>query len=90
MNKIIRLFTNNWFLKLVSLILAIVLFLSLREETTQSSKNDSRRKSGANTINRSYATVTNTILKALHTTEEPPQTQPQKNAKKVPGQKNAK
>lgn len=98
MNKFISFFTHNWLLKLISLILAIVVYLSLKEDPSSSGKNAGKTKQ------RGYETMTEAILKALNTaknkestTEEtkgeevanPPPKKPEEK-KKVSGQKNAK
>jgi hypothetical protein len=98
MNKFIGFFTHNWLLKLISLILAIVLYLSLKDPTAKSSISVGKPAAKSPPVNRSYETMTDAILKALNSaklkendTEE--KSSPEQKAtepKKVSGQENAK
>jgi YbbR domain-containing protein len=96
MNKFLSFFTHNWLLKLISLILATVLYLSLKDEPLKTTHNgNGKQKSRTAPINLNYDAM-NTLLKALNKDKEKPEdsqlvSETNTNVqKKVSGQKNAK
>lgn len=96
MRKFLSFFTHDWLLKLISLILATVLYLSLKDEPPQSHNGNAKQKPRTEPIHLSYEAMTDSILKALSNAKAKSENAPpvSENAtneqKKVSNSKNAK
>ena len=96
MRKFFSFFTRDWLLKLISLVLATVLYLSLKDEPSKAHNGNVKQKPRTESIHLSYEAMTNTILKALNSAKAKSENTSKisenitNEHKKVSGSKNAK